>query len=224
MDLKNFLNLLLQKFVLIVFIVMFFMIGSALVSALFIAPQYTTSATLIINKAGSAETSNMASDYTYNDLLFTQKLVNTYSVVISSDAVLDKVIENLRLPMSTEVLRSKLTVTGINNTEIIRITITDEIPLRAMDIANEITRVCPDEIIRTVKAGSVELIDSATLPETASSPNITKNTLLGGLVGLALIIGIIYLAEFLNQSIKSSDDVENLLGLPVLGQLPEYKK
>lgn len=223
MELRNIFSLIVQKFVLIIIVVIVFVASSAVISSLYITPKYTTSAMLIVNKPGKADTSTATGDYTYNDLLLTQKLVNTYSVIITSDSVLTKVIENLNLDLSVTDLRKGLTVSGVNDTEIIKIEVTDEIPQRAMDIANEITRVCPDEIVRTVKAGGVELIDYATLPGAPSSPNITNYTLIAGVLGFALIMFILIIVEILNRTVKTPEDVENLFSLPVLGQLPEYK-
>lgn len=222
MDLRSIFALIAQKFILIILVVVAFMTASAVITSLYIVPQYTASATLIVNKTMS---SNAATgDYTYNDLLLTQKLVNTCSVVITSDSVLSAVVENLDLDMTLDELRRKLSVSGVNDTEVIQVTVTDEIPQRAVDIANEITRVCPDEIIRTVKAGSVELIDYARLPSEPSSPNMTNNILIAGFLGLALIMLILIAIEFFNRTIKTSDDVENLFSLPVLGQLPSYRR
>jgi len=223
MDLRNILSLMIRRFVLIIIVVVVFMATGAVYSALYMPPTYATSATLIVNRPGTQDV-NSTDEYTYNDLVLTQKLVNTYSVIITSDTVLSKVIENLDLSMSTSLLRSKISVGGVNDTEIIRIVVIDEIPQRAMDIANEITRVCPNEIIRTVKAGSVELIDYAKLPSSPYSRNISKNALLGGALGFALIMFLLIAIEYFHQTIKTPEDVENLFELPVMGQLPDYRK
>jgi capsular polysaccharide biosynthesis protein len=218
-ELRSILSLLKQKFVLIIIVVLLFMALSAVITSLYIVPKYEAKATLIVNKPNTEATT--ASDYTYSDLLLTQKLVNTYSAIITSDSVLIQVINNLDLNITTSELRNNLNVSGINDTEIIKITVIDSIPQKAVDIANEITRVSPNEIIRTVKAGSVELIDYAVLPRGPISPSITNNILIAGLLGLVLISLIIIAKEYLNRTIKSSAEIENLFGLPVLGELPK---
>jgi capsular polysaccharide biosynthesis protein len=218
-ELRSILSLLKQKFVSIIIVVLLFMALSAVITSLYIVPKYEAKATLIVNKPNTEATAT--SDYTYSDLLLTQKLVNTYSAIITSDSVLTQVINNLDLNITTGELRNNLNVTGINDTEIIKITVIDSIPQKAVDIANEITRVSPTEIIRTVKAGSVELIDYAVLPIGPISPSITNNILIAGLLGLVLISFIIIAKEYLNRTIKSSNEIEELFGLPVLGELPK---
>lgn len=219
MDLRKVFSLLIENIVLIVVIVLICMILSAVVSAIFIPPKYDTRSTLIINKtSGQSETT----EYDYSDILLTQSLVNTYSIIIISDAVLSQVIANIGLDISTEDLRKQLDVSGIEDTEIISISVKDTIAQRAVDIANEITRVCPDEIIRTANVGSVELIDYAVLPQKPASPNITLNTILAGLVGFVFVILFIVAKEQFDKTIKSQEDIEMLLELPVLGQLPKH--
>lgn len=226
MDLKNILSLFKQKFIIIILVVSFFITASAVITITCITPSYSAKATMIVNKSNMVNNSSdyVYSEYTYNDILLIQRLVDTYSIIITSDSVLNKVAENLDLNMTAEQLREHLTVSGVGDTEIIQITVTDTIPKRAADIANEITRVCPDEIIRMVKAGSVELIDYAVLPQKPSSPNIVNNILIAGVLGLVLICFIIIALEYLNKTIKSPKDVEDLIGLPILGQLPKYTK
>ena len=221
MNIKDILAIFIQKFIIIVITVLIFVSGGILISTLLIAPEYKSDTTLIVNK-NQASGSNETSDYTYNDLLLTQNLVNTYTVIITSDSVLTHVINNLNLDMPLEELRDRLEVKGVNDTEIIRITVTDNIPQRAADIANEIMRVCPNELIRVVKAGSVEVIDYAVPPDLPSSPNITTNALTAGLLGFILIMLILIAVEHFNKTIKTPSDIENYFGLPVLGQLPSY--
>lgn len=218
MELRKVFSLLIQNIVLIVIIVLICMILTAVISAMFIAPKYEARSTLIINKtSGQSE----STEYDYSDILLTQSLVNTYSIIIISDSVLSQVIDNIGLEISTEDLRKQLEVSGIEDTEIISVSVKDTNAQRAVDIANEITRVCPDEIIRTANVGSVELIDYAVLPQKPVSPNITLNTILAGLLGFVLIMLFIVAKEQFDKTVKSQEDIEMLLELPVLGQLPK---
>lgn len=219
MELRDVFSLLIQKFILIIIVVLIFMLSSAVITSLYIIPQYEAKSTLIVNKS-SIKSNN--SDYDYSDILLTQSLVNTYSIIIISDTVLTQVISNFNLDMSTDELRRHLIVSGVNDTEIISLKVTDCIPERAVDIANEITRICPEEIIRTANVGSVELIDPAVLPDKPVSPNITLSIIVAGFFGFVLILLYIIAKEHLDKTIKSSDDVQKLLGLSVLGQLPKF--
>ena len=217
MDLRSILSLMAQKFISIIVVTLSFMICGALISTLLIVPRYEAKATFIINKSNVSSDEN---DYSYNDYLLTQKLVNTYSVIITSDLVLEQVIDNLELDMSVEALRDILDVSGIDNTEIIELTVTDVIPQRSVDIVNEVSRVAPDEIENMANTGIVKLIDYAKLPDEPVSPNITNNTLFAGLLGFILIMLLYITREYYDNTVKSSKDIEDFLGLPVAGQIP----
>jgi len=219
MEIKDVLSILYKRFTLIIIMSMLCTASAALYTAWFTPPAYTATATLIVNKPGTTE-SSLGTDYTYNDLLLTQKLVKTYTVIITSKSVLKEAIAGLNLQLSVSELRERLTVEGVNDTEIIEIRVTDEIARRAMDIANEIARICPQEIIRTVKAGSVELIDEAELPSEASGPDILKISILAGALGFTLTLGVLLAVEYFDQTVKRNEDVTNLLQLPLMGQLP----
>lgn len=217
MELRKILSLLAHKYYILIGAALLLTIVSMMVSMYLITPQYETEATLIINKSNTD-----SSEYSYNDILLSQKLVNTYNVIIASDSTLSKVISNLNLNISTDDLRKKLDISGINNTEIISIKLVDADPVRAMIIANEITRVCPREIMDATNVGSVKLIDEAALPSEPISPNIALNTILAGVLGLFLAAVFIIAGEYLDRTIKTPEDVESKLDLPVLGQIPRF--
>lgn len=219
MELHKVFSLLLQNFVLIIIVILLLMILAGVISTLFIAPKYEAKSTLIINKTSGQSKST---EYDYSDILLTQSLVNTYSIIIISDAVLTQVINNVGHNISPDDLRKNLIVQGIDDTEIISISVKDTIPKRAVDVVNEITRVCPEEIIRIANVGSVEVIDRAVLPKEPISPNISLNIVLAGLMGFILTVLFILAKDQLDKTIKSQEDIETLLGLPVLGQLPKH--
>lgn len=219
MELHKVFSLLLQNFVLLIIVILLLMILAGVISTLFIAPKYEAKSTLIINKTSGQLKST---EYDYSDILLTQSLVNTYSIIIISDAVLTQVINNIGHNISPDDLRKNLIVQGIDDTEIISISVKDTIPKRAVDVVNEITRVCPEEIIRIANVGSVEVIDRAVLPKEPISPNISLNIVLAGLMGFILTVLFILAKDQLDKTIKSQEDIETLLGLPVLGQLPKH--
>jgi len=220
MEIKDLLHLIARKFFLILAVAILFAASAALYTYYTFVPQYTVSATLIVTKPANADAASDTEKYTYSDLLFTQKLVKTYSVIITSKTVLGKVIENLGLPMSVNSLQSHVYVRGIEETEIMEIFVTDTDAKRAMDIANEIARVCPEEIIRIVNAASVNVIDEAVLPHSMSVPNTLQSGLLGAAVGFAAMTGLFVMLEYFRQTVKTPDDVTTLFSLPVIGKLP----
>lgn len=218
-DLRDILHILKQKLLFIILITLFAAATGAVLSIYIIDPIYESSATMIVNKSNAGE----RQDTTYNDILLTQRLVKTYSVIMQSNTVLNRVIDVMRLNMEPEELRKMLTISGVNDTEVIRIKVTSENPKFAADLANEITRQAPTEIIRAVKAGSVEVIDAAAIPSKPIKPNKKINTAISGILGLMFSIFFVFLKDYFDDTIKSEEDIVERLNLPVLGALPFYR-
>ena len=190
------------------------------VTAFAMTPIYQASALLIVNKADASGTSQGSQPITYNDILMTQKLVKTYSIILQSDTVLTQVIGSLGLDTSPAALKKQISISGVNDTEVLKITVSSPDPVEAAVIANEIVAKAPDEIIRTAKVGSVETVDSARIPSRPYKPSLPRNVAMAAFLGLAVAAGIIFLVEYLDNTIKSDEDVRQRFGLPVLGILP----
>jgi hypothetical protein len=109
---------------------------------------------------------------------------------------------------------------SVSETEVFEVSVSCEDRSDAKIIADTISIVAPPEIIRVVKAGSVEVVDKAVEPSSHSSPNITQNTIIGIMLGIALALGLAFLLELMNTSIKSKDDLVEAYKLPVLTMIP----
>jgi hypothetical protein len=109
---------------------------------------------------------------------------------------------------------------SVSETEVFEVSVSCENKAHAKIIADTISIVAPPEIIRVVKAGSVEVVDKAIEPSSHSSPNITQNTIIGIMLGIALALGLAFLLELMNTSIKSKDDLVDAYKLPVLTMIP----
>lgn len=217
-DLRELFELFRRNLLFIISVTLIAAIAGLIISTFFMTPVYEASATMIVNKSENNNT-----DVTYNDLLLSQKLVKTYSVIMQSNTVLNRVIDEIGLKMSTGALKGMLSINGVNDTEVIKITVTNENPDLAAAIANEITKQAPAEIIRAVKAGSVEVIDSAVVPSAPVKPRKAMNTAIAGILGGMLSVGIIFLRNYFDDTIKTEEDIREKLNLPVLGVLPKYR-
>jgi capsular polysaccharide biosynthesis protein len=182
-------------------------------------PQYESDTTLIVNAAQSSQTTSITND----QINAAQQLVNTYAIIFKSDTVLDQVINNLNLGTDAKELASSITVNGVNQTEVIDITVRNPDPQVAADIANEIIKVAPTVIIDTVKAGSVEIISPAKKADKPMSPNKALNTAISLLVGLIVAIVISLVIEMMNNTFTSGEDMQKYLDYPVLGVIPNIK-
>ena len=164
-------------------------------------------------------TSNVTSD----QINSATKLVSTYSIIIKSDTVLQQVIDNLGLSLTYQQLASRVTVSAVDDTQVMKVTVKSDNPEWARQVCEQITVVSPDVILESVEAGSVKVISNAAINPTPVSPNVGRNTMLGGVLGLVISVGIILLTVLLDNKIHTEDDVAKYLDLAVVGVIPEYQ-
>lgn len=219
LDLRELISIFFRNLWIIVVVALAFGVVGWLVSSYILTPQYTASATVIVNKGPG----DAAQAYSYNDLLLSQKLVKTYSIVLQSDTVLNKVIASLALDIKANDIRSSLSVSGVSDTEVLKVSYTSSDPQMAADVVNKIVVIAPDEIIRTAKVGSVEVVDRAIVPESPVKPQKMQNTLIAAIIGSILATGFIFLRELLDNTFKTEDELKERYNLPVLGVLPLYR-
>ena len=189
-----------------------------LISAFLLSPQYEASATLIVH---SREDQTAQTTITNDQITSATKLVDTYSVILTSDTVLDKAIADLELTLDYEELLDKVTVESVNGTQVMKISVQDEDPVLAQRIVANIVEQAPEIIIQTVKAGSVEVISQAKTAEEPVSPKKVMNTAIAGILGLVLALGFVLLRNVMNNKFMTDDDISKKLGLTVLGVIPQ---
>lgn len=179
-------------------------------------PQYKSSSMMYIL---SKETT-LAS---LADLQIGSQLTNDYQIIVKSRPVLQTVIEQLNLDLNYEQFSNRITINNPSNTRILTITTEDADPQLAKDIVDSIARVASDYIAETMEMVPPKLIEEGTVATSKSSPSVAKNTLMGALVGAVLMCGIITVRFIMNDSVTTTEDVENYLGISVLASIPERK-
>lgn len=184
-----------------------------------ITPLYQASVSIYVNNVRGDQYIESISS---TSLATSQKLVDTYVNIISSNTVLNKVIDEADLPYTASQMRSMLSSAQIDDTEIFRIYIKHKDPEEAANIANNIAIVAPSEIEKFVAGSSCKIIDTATAPTSPISPNIIKNTMFGGFVGVLFIVGILTLNHLLDTRIKDEEDLDSLFDIPILGHIPSF--
>ena len=187
------------------------------ISTQIIVPKYTASASLYVY---NNKDERMDNTITSTDLNTSQQLVQTYIVILTSNTVLQKVTEELNGQYSVEELRNMISASAIDKTEAFQVSVTNEDAAAAAKIANTIVRVAPNEIIRVVKAGGVEVIDYATQPKAPSSPNVLRNTAIGAILGFVVSALISVMLELFNTTIRCEEDLTEHFDYPVLGVIP----
>lgn len=218
-DLKELFEYIKEKIALLLVIV----IGVCLVGCvygLFIQkPMYRSYTTVIL---GSNE--NNTSSITQNDITLNKNLVNTYAQIVVSRRVLNQVIDELKLDMSYESLKDKINVTALNNTEIIKITVNDRNAIQAKNIANVTANYFSKEVVELYNMNNVNILDSATEANSPYNINVIKQFVIYLVIGCVLGAGILFIIFYFDRTIKSVEQVEQKIKLPILGSVQQYGK
>jgi len=161
---------------------------------------------------------------TNSDLQAGSYLVKDYREIILSQNVLSQAIEELKLDMTPAELSKKISVSVPTDTRILSITAKDGDPKEAARIANGLRNVAAEKIIAVTKVSDVTTLDEAEVPQSPSSPNIRRNVLLGFIAGAGLMVVLMVVVEVLDDRVKRPEDIEELMGLTLLGIVPDIKK
>lgn len=182
-------------------------------------PMYkSTTSLVLVSENGDS------SSYNTSEQQLNKNLVGTYSEIIKSRTILNAVIKNLDLDYSYATLQSRITVSSVNNTEIIRIAVGDPDPKVATKIANEIAKVFVSEINKFYKLNNVSVLDRAENNSVPYNVNYLKDNAIYIMIGLVLSCGIIFIFFYFDTTIKTSEEIEKKLGLTVVGVVPKVGK
>jgi len=218
LDLKELFTFFLSKIYIVVIITFCCVVVSVFYGIVLKTPMYQSYTTLVL---AGANTETSDSSITQSDITLNQKLVSTYREIIKSRRILEQVIENLNLSISPETLKSAITVSSESNTELIRIAVNNKSAKVASEIANEIANVFSKEIVEIYNIKNVSVIDKAVISTTPFNINVTKQLALTLIVALVISFGDIFLLFYFDTTIKSVEEVEQKLGLPILGSVPD---
>lgn len=184
-----------------------------------VSPVYEASAKMIVNSR-QEQTGAVTND----QITSAQKLVDTYAIIVCSRPVLEPVIEHLDLTISVEKLASMVTVTPVNETQVMQIAVRSTNPEQALQIVDQIVEICPNIIIEAVEAGSVKTIEPAHLMASPVAPNTNLFVVVAIFLAMVIVVVVVILRFVFDNTYKSEFDLRNDLDLPVLGVIPDYKK
>lgn len=185
-----------------------------------ITPIYKAEVTLYVNNSRADQQINYVSG---TNLATAQRLVGTYIEIIQSDTVLEKVAHEVGDDVSASFIRSSMAARQKGETELFDVYIAHPDPVFAVRIANAVAEVAPGEIERFVEGSSAKIVDYAKVPTAPSSPNVTRNTILGALVGFVLAVAYITVRFLMDVRIGGEEDLAMLFEIPVLGQIPAFE-
>lgn len=213
-DLRDIFCILMKRIKLLIIIPLLAVIISAIVSYVYLAPVYKSSTTMMLWK-----------DYTggevgYQDIQFNRQLVRTYQEIAQSRLVAQETIRRLSMTLTPEQLSQKIEVSLVRDTEVISISVTDSNPERAAIIANEVADVFQDQVPLMIRMDNIKIIDEAVPNYNPVAPRPKLNMAIAGVLGLMVAVGLAFLLEYLDDTVKTPEEVYRLLGLNVLGTIP----
>lgn len=191
-------------------------LGMFYYSSLMKKPLYSTYTTIILVRENN---NNSTSSDINQDIMINQKLVSTYSEIVKSRLVLDQVIKSLDLPYTYEELASKVSVSSVEDTEILKIVVKDENSREAVIIANEISSVFSNEVSKIYKLDNVSVIDMAKLNENPVNIHTARDTVIACLLGIVISSSIIFVIYYFDDTLRDVDTLEEELKLPILSKV-----
>ncbi|OQP25030.1 MULTISPECIES: YveK family protein [Geobacillus] len=199
---------------LIVLITALATVVSGVVSYFLLTPIYQASTQILVNQAKSEQQL-----YNFNEIQTNVQLINTYSVIIKSPTILEKVKDELRLDRTIDELNEQIQVSSEKDSQVFSVTVQDPDPALAVKIANKTAEVFKNEIVKIMNIDNVTILSKAEVKDHQApvKPKPLLNMAIAFVVGLMTGVGLAFLLEYLDNTIKTEEDVEKHLGLPVLG-------
>lgn len=178
-------------------------------------PKYQSYTTILLTKEGDS------SSITTTDINLNRNLVDTYREIIKSKKVLNRVINNLNLDYDFDYLYKNVSVSSVNDTEIIKVLVTDLDSRRAMDIANEIASVFNSEVVKLYSIQNIGVVDRAEEAKLPYNVQVFKQIVIALLVGIILGLLFVFVLFYFDNTVKGVEEIETKLGIPVIGTIPE---
>lgn len=200
----------------VIIVTVAFTLFGFLLSSFIIKPTYSASANMLVTNTKES----VSQTITINDINAASDLVDTYSVILKSHSLLDRVINELNLDMSYENLSKNISVSSVNKTQVMAITVNASSSELALNIEQKIVELAPTAIENAISSGSVKTVDEPWTTGKPVSPSVPKYTLLFAFGGLALSIIVVLILELTNNKFKTEKDIQTVLNLPVLGIIP----
>ncbi|MBT2694455.1 Wzz/FepE/Etk N-terminal domain-containing protein [Bacillus sp. ISL-55] len=213
-SLKELMQTLRKRLNLILVVTLIAVLISGIISFFFLTPIYQASTQILVNKSKDDQAA-----YSVGEVQTNLQLINTYNVIIKSSAILELVSKELDLNMAANELMGKINVQSEQNSQVVNITVQDPDAKKAADIANKTAEVFQREIVTLMNVDNVNILAKAAVVENQSpiKPQPLLNIAIALVVGLMAGVGLAFLMEYLDNTIKTEQDVEKVLGMPVLG-------
>ena len=221
-NIRDFLRYLKKHLPLIILMAIAFALVTFIYDRMVKTPVYTTYTTIVLvqndGKSSKSEDSN-TDTINQNDLMLNQKLVSTYRQIVRSKLVLNQVIDKLYLPYSTDKLANKIDVVALEDTEILKISVTDNDPSLAVNIANTTADIFKNEITQIYNINNVSVIDKAVKNSNPSNDTLFRDIILAIFVAIVGSSGIVFIVYYFDDTLRYSEDMESEIGMPIIAKI-----
>jgi|UniRef100_UPI003FED474F capsular polysaccharide biosynthesis protein len=213
-DIGHILSILWEKILVIIATGIIVGLAGFLVSKFLITPKYESETKLyVLNRANDSAT-------TLSDVQLSTQLTKDYQILVTSAPVMNQVIKELGLNMKASELASTISVDTPSDTRVLQITVTSDDPKRAKDIADKVAQVSSKKICDIMKIEQVNVIEEGSLSEEPAVDTVQKWTLIGLALGIVLSCAVIIIRSMLDDTVKTTEDVEKYFDLSTLAVIP----
>ena len=186
----------------------------------FVTPQYQSAAMFYVNNS-SLSMGDASLSISTGDISASKSLVNTYIVILKTRETLNDVIDYAGVDRSSGELAGMIKAESVGETQIFRISVSSPDPVEAEKIADAIAYILPKRITSIVEGSSAKVVDAAVLPSGPSTPSYSRNTILGFVLGMILVVSVLVLRELFNVTIRTEEDIARISSHPVLAAVPD---
>ena len=188
-----------------------------------VTPMYSSSVLLYVNSS-SVTVGNGGVSISASGLSVARSLVDTYIGILETRTTLEKVAKKAGVNYNYSQLKGMVSAETYGETEIFKVKVTTPDPKMSAKIANTIAEVLPDRVSDIIDGCSVRLVDKAVVSNAKSSPNTTRNTLLGFIIGAFAACAVVIVMFFLDDTIYNEDYLLQTYDVPVLAKIPNLLK
>lgn len=221
-DLHRLFAALVNRAWLIGLVAVLFAVVTFLGTLLFVTPKYESTAMFYVNN-NSLSIGEASVSISSSDISASKSLVKSYIVILETRETLNDVIDYSGVNRTYGQLKGMISAAAVDSTEIFQVVVTSEDPAEAENIADAISYILPKRISSIIEGTSAKVVDSAVLPTRASSPNYSKNTMVGFFLGLLLSAAVIILNALLDNTIRDEEDITSVVKYPVLSAIPDLR-
>jgi len=221
-NLMDILKLYLKRWWIIAIAIIVGAVIAGIVTTTLITPMYTSYGTLYTENTADIMSQNVT-EIDYNTSMARKELVKTYAEILSSNSFMQLVADQIDLGYSAGQIKSMVSMSSKNETEILIISVTSPDPTTSHIIAQKVLDIAPKFVSEIIEGGSAKILDQPVFSKNPSSPNLVKNVEIGAILGILFSLALILAIEIIDNKVKDADSVAAMFKYPVLGEIPSMQ-